>query len=69
MGSRTGMCTTKEEKRQLLPLGSPGRAKRKRREEKISVGLEFGGDDIAAGRQLGSSWHACKDAAEGGEQG
>jgi hypothetical protein len=69
MGSRIRMCTTKEEKRQLLPLGSPGRVKRKRREEKISVGSEFGGDDVAAGGQLGSSWHARKDAAEGGEQG
>jgi hypothetical protein len=41
MGSRTGMCTMKREKRQLLPLGSPGQVKQKRREERISAGTEL----------------------------
>jgi hypothetical protein len=52
MGSRIRMCTTKEEKRQLLPLGSPGRVKRKRREEKISVGSDLAATTL---RPAGSS--------------
>jgi hypothetical protein len=58
-----GMCTAKGKDMQTTSLCSPGQVEQKRREEEVGVGTECGGDDVAAGRRLGTPWRAQKRAA------
>jgi hypothetical protein len=60
-------CARQGEKEvQMSPVLSTGTAGQKREGEEVDIGAECGGDDVAAGRQLGWSWRVRnRTAGEG----
>jgi hypothetical protein len=63
-----GVCTTRGKEVQMVSLRSPSSVGQKRRGEELGVSTEHGGDDVAAGRRLGTLWHARRRAARRGTE-
>jgi hypothetical protein len=61
-----GCARQGENEEQMSPVLSTGTARQKREGEEVDAGAECGGDDVAAGGQLGWPWRARNRTAREG---